>query len=520
MLTRETLVIFDDARCRGADLQLRPDAVGLLTLGPGVCKDKLMQAAGRLRQLGRGQRLRFAAAVDITAKIRQLSGLLPEHAPAADATKVPPLHLIRKPKGRATSHQQRHPRAEPPPQHQPPTAALHVLRWVMYNTVQATLRGVVQWSNHGLHFAATKDAPARALHDEVLELGDLYGGRKAAKPMAEVVAAKARHRRQRCSEQGGGGGGGLDPDMDGLMSRIEDRAALYGRGYMVTAGTAADDEECERELEEEEEEEQEVERQVARVSPAAEQDWEYGAVLGAVSTAPLYAAGALLVRLAEVVPRFLQPSSGLGAIPWSREVLCTTNFLLATPPPRGSSSALNEYLRPVDAMLLFPSGETVLISEREADQLQALAWATPASSNGPSSTTAAALAPAPAPLLVSLCYARDAFTHGRHGPSLLSISLLGSGTAAGSDPPPAMAAAAVAGAIVPAGGRRPSLVGAAPLVSVQLFNGEASYSGEVLRKELRSLVWRRRGEVEALVGMRGKQALLPRSDLERACDDA
>ncbi|GLC47557.1 hypothetical protein PLESTB_000000900 [Pleodorina starrii] len=512
---RETLVIFDDARCRGADLQLRPDAVGLLTLGPGVCKDKLMQAAGRLRQLGRGQRLHFAAAVDITAKIRQ-------HAPAADSTKVP-LHLIRKPNGRATSHQQRHAREGPPPQHQPPTAALHVLRWVMYNTVQATLRGVVQWSNHGLHFAATKDAPARALHDEVLELGDLYGGGKAAKPIAQVVAAKARHRRQRCSEQGGGGGG-LDPDMDGLMSRIEDRAALYGRGCMVAAGTAADDEECERELEEEEEEDQEVERQVARVSPAAEQDWEYGAVLGAVSTARLDAAGALLVRLAEVVPRFLQPSSGLGAIPWSREVLCTTNFLLATPPPRGSSSALNEYLRPVDAMLLFPSGETVLISEREADQLQALAWANrPASSNGASSSTsatAAAAAPAPAPLLVSLSYARDSFTHGRHGPPPLAISLLGSGTAAGSEPPPAMAAAAGAGAIVPAGGRRPSLVGAAALVSVQLFNGEASYSGEVLRKELRSVVWRRRGEVETLVGMRGKQALLPRSDLERACDDA
>jgi hypothetical protein len=31
------------AHCRGADLQLRRGTVGLLTLGPGICKDKVMQ---------------------------------------------------------------------------------------------------------------------------------------------------------------------------------------------------------------------------------------------------------------------------------------------------------------------------------------------------------------------------------------------------------------------------------------------------------------------------------------------
>ena len=42
----QAFTIFDEARCRGADLQLRPDAVGLLTLGPATCKDKLMQVGG------------------------------------------------------------------------------------------------------------------------------------------------------------------------------------------------------------------------------------------------------------------------------------------------------------------------------------------------------------------------------------------------------------------------------------------------------------------------------------------
>ena len=32
---RDAFVLYDDARCRGADLKLRREAVGLLTLGPG-----------------------------------------------------------------------------------------------------------------------------------------------------------------------------------------------------------------------------------------------------------------------------------------------------------------------------------------------------------------------------------------------------------------------------------------------------------------------------------------------------
>jgi hypothetical protein len=38
---RDCFTVYDDARCRGADLQLRRDAVGLLTLGQGITKDKV-----------------------------------------------------------------------------------------------------------------------------------------------------------------------------------------------------------------------------------------------------------------------------------------------------------------------------------------------------------------------------------------------------------------------------------------------------------------------------------------------
>lgn len=38
---RDAFVLYDDARCRGADLQLGRGAVGLLTLAPGITKDKV-----------------------------------------------------------------------------------------------------------------------------------------------------------------------------------------------------------------------------------------------------------------------------------------------------------------------------------------------------------------------------------------------------------------------------------------------------------------------------------------------
>lgn len=44
----DTFVVYDDARCRGADLVLRAGAVGLVTLGPGTTKDRVMQVGGCL----------------------------------------------------------------------------------------------------------------------------------------------------------------------------------------------------------------------------------------------------------------------------------------------------------------------------------------------------------------------------------------------------------------------------------------------------------------------------------------
>jgi len=48
-------VIFDEARTRGADIMMKSDMKAVLTIAPKMTKDKLMQAAGRLRKFGRKQ---------------------------------------------------------------------------------------------------------------------------------------------------------------------------------------------------------------------------------------------------------------------------------------------------------------------------------------------------------------------------------------------------------------------------------------------------------------------------------
>lgn len=65
----ETFVIFDEARTRGADLKMKEDVVAAISLGPKMTKDKFMQAAGRLRKLGRNQRLKIMATTEIFSSL-------------------------------------------------------------------------------------------------------------------------------------------------------------------------------------------------------------------------------------------------------------------------------------------------------------------------------------------------------------------------------------------------------------------------------------------------------------------
>eukprot|EP00887_Chlorella_sp_A99_P004660 scaffold4.g4660.t1 len=489
----QAFTIFDEARCRGADLELRPDAVGLLTLSPTLQKDKLMQGAGRLRRLGKGQRLRIVGTADITEKIARLAA-----AAAAGGEDGGPPEVA----AGAT------PSAPAPRPSAASLTSLEVLGFVMANTVLATLHGVLEWAHQGLHFAATRGAPDRALVPEVLELERMYGDCRRHAPLPSIVAEQ-RARRVWAD---------LDGGMAALMEDVVHRSATYGAGHEVVRQHGLG-EECERELEREEEEEEEVECEVPRVTAREEVDWSYAKVLDASSVEELRSrTGLALLPLRGLAAR-LEPGA-VGALAWSGRLFCTPNFANAVELPAGGGSP-GEYLRPVDALLLLPAGgadgeapAAVLVSEREANGLLEQLWARgPGVSIGPPAN--APPSKPRHPVLASLCYAAQALQPARGG-------------AAGAGPLRLAARVSAAGWAAPPGATLAAEV--APITHLQLFNGETTFvdprqhgtGWETLGRlpHLRMVAALAGGHVaaaEALVAMRGKAVLFARSQLEQAC---
>ncbi|EJK67911.1 hypothetical protein THAOC_10982 [Thalassiosira oceanica] len=123
--------IFDEPRCRGTDLKLRADAVAVLTLGPNLCKDKLLQGAGRLRKLERSQNLVMVGGADVFTKMHELQS-------------------------RRRMKAMKHPRQECNP-------TSLVLAWLVNNTVDTTASGLNNWANQGLFHCtiSEKDPKAR-----------------------------------------------------------------------------------------------------------------------------------------------------------------------------------------------------------------------------------------------------------------------------------------------------------------------------------------------------------------------
>ncbi|CAM9858519.1 unnamed protein product [Ectocarpus sp. 6 AP-2014] len=152
----EAFAIYDEARCRGADLKLSPDATALLTIGPKNGKDKVMQAAGRLRLLGRSnQSIVFVGTPDVSTKIEEVTGI-------SDPDKI--------------------------------ISSQDVLAYVMANTVLATKSGLLPWAGQGLHFSETFGRADRAEQLEVMTLDAAYGGAyRRISVHSAVSAAVGKH---------------------------------------------------------------------------------------------------------------------------------------------------------------------------------------------------------------------------------------------------------------------------------------------------------------------------------------
>ena len=347
---RDCFVLFDERNCRGADMRLRRRAHAVVTLAPRMCKDTLMQAAGRMRQLGLGQTLRLTAQRDVHAAVLAACGAAPDDDVTVQAA----------------------------------------LRWVVGNTIDASRSGLLEWAMNGLHYAGSCDMQAssdRILLDEKLELGRLYAPAAEAESVANAVTQNVKQ------HYGSKWRSCASSDAASLVKSVATCVSRYGSNTYIAASVL--DEECERVLEQEAEKEKEVETEAPVCEPRAEEDWDVCNLAGS----PLVAPSPRFIPLADAVRRFMRPAE-LCTIAWAPAdagaIFVTSNFVKTLKVVGDGDTDLSLYQRRVDAFVSFADGAVLLLSDREADALLQAAWC--------SLPRRSATAP---PLLMHLCYARS-----------------------------------------------------------------------------------------------------------------
>ena len=432
----DCFVYFDDSHCRGADMKLSPDATAVLTIGPGMCKDKIMQAAGRLRKLMYQQKLVLAVPSELESKI---------HAANHHSSALP--------------------------------LSLQILHWVMHNTVQDTKEGLAEWGVQGSHFATTQHPKAR-LVDERLELSDLYAEATMEQTVHHVILMQQGRDMGRIKKLGIE----ITSMAQSMMERVAQHVNQYGSDVQTL--TSQLDEECERELENEKELEREVERQLPRQAPRTPQTWDFHEVLEATTPLSLPIAAGVM-PLEQALLKYCGETPELQAIDWAQcGIFATRNYFeTVTTREGGEVRDLCEYLRPVEAVLLFANGKQVqclLVSEWEADKILGLMWR---NSNKHHC------------FFANLAY-QGSFDLEGEPKGLLTVPQIS----------------------VPALGVD-RMAWMRMLVGLELLAGNTTFPTEKQKEAVQALLptgKAKRGAL-ALVAMRGRQHTIPRSDLEEIC---
>jgi Protein of unknown function (DUF3638)/Protein of unknown function (DUF3645) len=315
---------FDEPRCRGSDLKLDKKAVALLTLGKKMCKDKFMQAAGRMRKLGHGQKLIIVAMKDVMDQVKNgIASLTVE--------------------------------------------AKHVLEWTMRNTFESNTYGLVPWATQGLFHCTSYGNPDLVVEDEKASVSELYGA-----PFDEVIASTAVRRRlellqQRLKDDGIQ----LKASSMQMLTQVLEKADRYGT-HSIKASHGSD-EECERELELERELEEEEEIEIPRLRAVSELDWSLSSIFSVHSPSQL-PKNTGVMSTSEFISKNLSPTS-INRIRWTGRIYGSRNFFTTVVDKANQTPyPLNHYLRLVDVGIHFPNGEVLLVSEQEADFLMETYW--------------------------------------------------------------------------------------------------------------------------------------------------
>lgn len=309
-------------------MKLKRDALGVVSLGVGVQKDQLIQAVGRMRELGPGrQTVRFAVPSEVCAQLRQTDTELNSNG---------------------------------------------FLNWSIRSSTSGVSAGLSQWTSQGMHFHRLRPIietfPTLACENLKLDLEFMYSDAVGKFSMAEYAQAE----RERCvSETGSHLPQSSVYCVDDIVKRVED----LGAGF-TTRATLGIGEECERELENEREfEEEEVATEVPKSTPRMEIDWDYSKILLATNASDI-----IEISGAKYIGDFIK-SSLKGATFQENDfkhIYATENFLEAVDLGSGVTRFMMHgeanFLRNVDMCIAFGSQMMLLVSEREADCILGLFW--------------------------------------------------------------------------------------------------------------------------------------------------
>ncbi|KAH7333017.1 hypothetical protein B0J17DRAFT_721862 [Rhizoctonia solani] len=304
------IVYLDDGHTRGTDLKLPRETRALVTLGPKVTKDRLLQGCMRMRKLGHGQSVIFAAPPEIDTQIRNASSN--------------PINMSAR------------------------IDALDVLRWAMLETCKDLQHHVSHWAQQGIEYTRRHSAEAAYENNgnvatlkkgwttpESRPLEDMYGV-----PSPEAMRCKAGFTQRALGV----------PDL---------RKGLEYLGVKKLEDPSMDEEQ-EREVNHEVEREQQTQRP-PKGKPAHHSI--HPDVKLFVDT------GVLPASQLGILPLFhpFRAHNAHISKSWSRLLFASIDFLQTV--ARSPTDRLSEYMRPVNWILTGPQDALVVLSPHEVNEL-------------------------------------------------------------------------------------------------------------------------------------------------------
>ncbi|CUA70922.1 Proteasome activator complex subunit 4 [Rhizoctonia solani] len=341
------IVYLDDGHTRGTDLKLPRETRALVTLGPKVTKDRLLQGCMRMRKLGHGQSVMFAAPPEIDTQIRNASPDLVQRntsiTPGVGETQKYSTFLKNfwSLGGLLTFAGQ-----NAQPTHR--IDALDVLRWAMLQTCKDLQHHVSHWAQQGIEHAQRHEAERtfeRTHNVSALQEGWITPESRSLEQMYGVLSPEVSRFRSSFTQRAF--------DVPALQQGLEN----LGVKQLEDPGM---DEEQEREVNHEIEREQQTQRppKGKPVNHSIHPD-----VKRFINTGTLCTSRSAFLPLFHPFRDFNSQISES----WSRLLYCSVDFLQTV---AGSpTDRLSEYLRPVNWIVSGHGDVRVVLSPHEVNEL-------------------------------------------------------------------------------------------------------------------------------------------------------